>query len=118
VTFARSWENIVVSSAGKAGIGIVTMDGAHIHDVHYRNITMSGTTTPIHVYIGARQRAPVKKVGAIFDIHLQDIIATDCKGAKGTWAATIDGQPVTCSMTCACANVAGVSLKRLGSTQL
>ena len=35
MTFARSWENIVVSSAGKAGIGIVTMDGAHIHDVHY-----------------------------------------------------------------------------------
>jgi polygalacturonase len=74
-----TWENIVVKSAGKAGIGIVTMDGAHIRDVSYKNITMSGTTTPIHVYIGARQRAPVKKIGAISNIHLEGITATDCK---------------------------------------
>ena len=36
------WENITVTHAGKAGIGIVTMDGAHISNVVYRNISIQG----------------------------------------------------------------------------
>jgi polygalacturonase len=47
------WENITVTRAGKAGIGIVTMDGAHISDVTYRNISIKGacvvtTSRPFH----------------------------------------------------------------------
>ena len=93
------WENIVVKSAGKAGIGIVTMDGAVIRDVVYRNITMTGVTTPIHLYVGGRQRAPVARVGAIRDVLLEDVTAAHCKDAggsghtDGSWALTLDGQP-------------------------
>ena len=54
---------------------------------------MENTTTPIHVYIGARQRAPIKRVGSIFDVTIEDVVAIHCKGSRGTWAATIDGQP-------------------------
>lgn len=87
-----AFQNITVTRAGKAGIGIVTMDGASIRNVSYRNITMSNTVTPIHMYIGARQRAPVKKVGSISGIHLVDVVATHCGGGRN-WAATLDGQP-------------------------
>lgn len=87
------WENIVATGAGKAGIGIVTMDGANIRNVTYRNITLSNTVTPVHMYIGARQRAPVRKVGSISGIRLVDVVATHCAGGRGNWAATLDGQP-------------------------
>lgn len=90
-----TWENIQVTSAGKAGIGIASMDGAHVHDVTYRNISMSGTVTPIFMYIGARSRhPPPMNVGAITNISLVDVTAVECKGQRGTWAATLDGQDV------------------------
>lgn len=41
------FENISVTKAGKAGIGIVSMDGSHIYNIVYKNITMVGATTPL-----------------------------------------------------------------------
>ena len=38
------FENIAVHSAGDAGIGIVAMDGGHVSDVLYKNITMDNLT--------------------------------------------------------------------------
>lgn len=93
------FENITVSQAGKAGIGIVSMDGSYIHNVTYRNIAMEGTTTPLHIYIAGRfgklKQLPVKQVGRIWDIHFRNVSAKHCKARskKTNYAATIDGQP-------------------------
>lgn len=89
------WENITVTEAGKAGIGIVSMDGSHISRVSYKNITMSKVTTPVYMYIGARSRRPEPgtHVGSISDISIEDISATDIVGKRGNWTATLDGQP-------------------------
>ena len=152
---AVRFSHINVTSAGKAGIGLVTMDGAHIRDVSYSNIHMANTVTPLYFYIGARMRRPQAKFaapsaaaavatlsrisshsantnsensrhydlnygratsttaaaitatsstdiaataafspGSISDISLRDVTAINCKGPRGTWAATFDGQPV------------------------
>lgn len=89
-----TWENIHVIESGKAGIGIVSMDGAEISYISYRNITMTGVTTPIYFYIGARSRRPAPlTVGSIHNIILTDITAVDVHGKRGNWTSTFDGQP-------------------------
>ena len=35
------------TSAGEAGIGLVTMDGARIRNVSYANISLRGASTPV-----------------------------------------------------------------------
>src|SRR5256714_4693209 len=50
------FSNITITSAGKSGLGLVSMDGANISDVHYRNVTMTGTKSPIMQKIGTRKR--------------------------------------------------------------
>jgi len=89
------WQNITVTGAGKAGIGIVTMDGSHISSVSYRHITMSKVATPVFMYIGARSRRPGSStfVGSISGISLADITATNIIGEDKKWTATLDGQP-------------------------
>ena len=77
-----SFENITITAAGKAGIGIVTMDGAQISNVTYKHITMQHTTSPIFIYVGGRLRSPLNKpgnggndtlVGGIRDILIEDV---------------------------------------------
>eukprot|EP01043_Picozoa_sp_COSAG02_P041466 COSAG02_NODE_3440_length_6739_cov_10.354819_5_plen_401_part_00 len=76
------FENITITAAGKAGIGIVTMDGALISNITYRNITMQHTTSPIFMYVGGRLRSPLNKpgnagndtlVGGIRDVVIEDV---------------------------------------------
>jgi len=87
--------NLTLTAAGKAGIGLVSMDGSRIHDVAYADIVMSNVVTPLFVFIGARLRRPLPaRVGAIYNIHMRNITATTCVGGRGPWAATLDGQPV------------------------
>src|SRR5439155_1375029 len=50
------FDTITITGAGKSGLGMVSMDGAKISDVHYRNITMSGVASPIMQKIGDRKR--------------------------------------------------------------
>ena len=47
-------ENITITAAAKAGIGIVSMDGGQIHHISYRNITMQHTTTPVWISFATR----------------------------------------------------------------
>ena len=77
------------------------MDGAHIYNIVYRNITISGTTTALYMYIGGRLRRPPaglptndSLVGSIHDITIVNVHATHVHGEKGNWTATIEGQPV------------------------
>jgi polygalacturonase len=50
------FDDITITSASKSGIGMVSMDGANISDVHYKNITVSGVASPIMQKIGTRNR--------------------------------------------------------------
>lgn len=108
------FENITITAAGKAGIGIVTMDGAQIYNVTYKHITMENTTSPIFMYIGGRLRSPLNKppdgsgssdndtlVGGIHDILIEGVKISHVtrpggKGKKGSgsnFSSSIEGQP-------------------------
>ena len=80
------------------------MDGAFIHDVAFRNITMSNVVSPIYMFIGGRLRGPFAKpsvgndtlIGGIFDISITDV-TVDHVGSvyqhRGNHTSTIEGQP-------------------------
>jgi len=50
------FERINITGANKSGLGMVSMDGANISDVHYKDITMTGVSSPIMQKIGTRRR--------------------------------------------------------------
>jgi polygalacturonase len=51
-----NFDHITITSANKSGLGMVSMDGANISDVHYSDITVSGVASPIMEKIGTRRR--------------------------------------------------------------
>lgn len=90
------FQNISVVGAGKAGIGIATMDGAHVSNFLYEDVTMQGVSNVVFMYIGARanQRRPVPDVSAPMDDHvgsitnitIKNVVATDTLGYAGLHA--------------------------------
>ncbi|MFJ7218562.1 glycoside hydrolase family 28 protein [Amycolatopsis sp. NPDC098790] len=71
------FSDITITGAHKSGLGIVSMDGAKISDVHYRDITMSGTYSPIMMKIGTRKRCGNKPgVGSISGITFDNVTGT------------------------------------------
>jgi hypothetical protein len=89
--FSNYWfSHITITGAGKSGLGLVSMDGAHIRGVHYNDITMSGTASPITEKIETRRRCGTNPgTGTIKDIHYNNITGT----AAGTFSPTLWGQP-------------------------
>lgn len=93
--------NVTIHASGDAGIGIVTMDGSHVHDILYEDISMSNVTSPFQFTIGSRLLRPASSChvdcepGRIFNVLARNIAATDmfspCHGGRN-WTATIDGQ--------------------------
>jgi polygalacturonase len=51
-----NFSGITITGANKSGLGMVSMDGANISDVHYRDITVSNVASPIMQKIGTRKR--------------------------------------------------------------
>ena len=90
------FERIECIYAGQAGIGMSTMDGAHIRNATYRDIRMRRTAIPISMYIGARQKRPEpRRVGGIGNVAIINVTATDCfsdRHGPVNWAATLDGK--------------------------
>ncbi len=71
------FQGIKITGAGKSGLGMVSMDGATISDVHYRDITMTGVHSPIFQKIGTRKRCGNNPgVGHISNITYDNITAT------------------------------------------
>lgn len=69
---------------------MVSMDGAHISDVHYDGVTMSGTQSPIMEKIGTRKRCGGSPgVGSISDITYNNVTGTNA----GSYSPTLWGQP-------------------------
>src|SRR6266508_2554282 len=52
------WDRLTLLGGGKAGIGMVSMDGATIENVTYTDITMTRAAAPIFIKIGSRGRCP------------------------------------------------------------
>ncbi|MGW2517466.1 glycosyl hydrolase family 28 protein [Streptomyces sp. NPDC001617] len=84
------FENIRIDGADKSGLGMVSMDGAKISDVHYRDITMTNVHSPIMQKIGTRKRCGNSPgVGSIGDITYDNITAT---GNTPSFSPTLWGE--------------------------
>ena len=95
------FDRITILGAGKAGIGIVSMDGAIIEDVHYTDVTITRAASPVFMKIGERRRCPGSPpAGRIRNITLTNVsgsnlIAPAEPGGGGAreYASTITGTP-------------------------
>jgi polygalacturonase len=82
------FDTIKITGASKSGLGMVSMDGTHISDVHYRNITMTGVASPIMQKIGTRARCGDHPgVGSISNIEYTNVTGV----GKGPFSPTIWG---------------------------
>ena len=73
-----TFDHLNILGAGKAGIGIVSMDGSNIRHITYSNITMTKTADPIYLKIGDRHSCPNHPpVGSISDISISDVTGTN-----------------------------------------
>jgi polygalacturonase len=88
------FDNLTITAAGKAGIGITSNDGAVIDGVTYDTITMSGTTVPIWIKTGARGSCggPPPPVGIIRNISISNVSAVHSRSPRGEFTNTISGR--------------------------
>ncbi len=85
------FHDITITGANKSGLGLVSMDGAVISDVHYRNITISGVSSPIMQKVGTRRRCGNSPgIGRIHDITYDNITITGKSSPQFT--ATLWGE--------------------------
>jgi polygalacturonase len=72
-----NFQRITITGANKSGLGMVSMDGANISDVHYRDITVSNVASPIMQKIGTRRRCGNSPgIGHISNITYDNITIT------------------------------------------
>ncbi|MER6386682.1 glycosyl hydrolase family 28 protein [Streptomyces sp. NPDC001250] len=84
------FEKIRIEGADKSGLGMVSMDGAKISDVHYRDITMTNVHSPIMEKIGTRGRCGNSPgVGSISDVTYDNVTAT---GSSPSFSPTLWGE--------------------------
>ncbi|GAA0923493.1 MULTISPECIES: glycoside hydrolase family 28 protein [Streptomyces violaceusniger group] len=85
-----NFQGITITGADKSGLGMVSMDGANISDVHYRDITMTNVHSPIMQKIGTRKRCGGNPgVGHISDITYDNITGT---GNTPSFSPTLWGE--------------------------
>ncbi|HCT80923.1 MAG TPA: carbohydrate-binding protein [Micromonosporaceae bacterium] len=95
------FDRITILGAGKAGIGMVSMDGAIIEDVHYKDITITKAASPVFFKIGERKRCPGSPpAGRIRNITLTNVSGSNLMapaqpggGGAREYASTITGTP-------------------------
>jgi hypothetical protein len=86
-----NFQRITITGASKSGLGMVSMDGANISDVHYRDITMTGTHSHIMLKIGTRKRCGNNPgIGHISNITYDNI--TGSYTGSGSFSPTIWGE--------------------------
>ncbi|TXS49974.1 carbohydrate-binding protein [Streptomyces sp. uw30] len=84
------FDRITIRGSDKSGLGLVSMDGAKITDVHYRDITMTDVHSPIMQKVGTRRRCGNSPgVGSISNITYTDIKAT---GSSPSFSPTLWGE--------------------------
>jgi polygalacturonase len=86
-----NFQGITITGADKSGLGLVSMDGAVITDVHYRNITMSNVRSAIMLKVGTRRRCGNSPgIGRISNITYDNVTSTGQSSSNFT--ATIWGE--------------------------
>jgi polygalacturonase len=108
-----TFDHITITGAGKSGLGMVSMDGANISDVHYSDVTMSGVSSPIMEKIGNRLRCG----GSPTPGHISNITFTNVTGTGATspqYSPTLWGLDATHRVTSVTFN--GVNLTLPGGS--
>jgi hypothetical protein len=83
------FSRITVEGSNKSGLGMVSMDGTRISDVHYRDITMTGVRSPIMMKVGNRRRCGNSPgVGGIDNVSFTNITG---RGVTPSFSPTIWG---------------------------
>jgi polygalacturonase len=86
--------NITITGASKSGLGMVSMDGAKISNVHYQNITMSGVNSPIMEKIGNRARCGDHPgTGSISNVSYDTITGTSRSFTATIWGNDTSHEP-------------------------
>jgi polygalacturonase len=84
------FSHIIITGAGKSGLGMVSMDGAKISDVEYSDVTMRGTAGAIMEKVGIRRSCGGSPgVGSISDIRYRNVTGT----SLDAYTPTLWGQP-------------------------
>lgn len=100
-----TFQDVVIESARKAAIGIVSMDSAKISQIFFRNVTIRGAnvSSPLYVKLGHRVNGEngegfFPTPGTISDIEFTDLVAEDWgyaldvkPGHSQSYTATIEG---------------------------
>ncbi|HEX6352006.1 glycosyl hydrolase family 28 protein [Actinophytocola sp.] len=85
------FERITIDGSNKSGLGLVSMDGTVISDVHYRDITMTNVRSAIMQKVGTRRRCGNNPgVGRIHDITYENI--TSSGQSSNNFSATLWGE--------------------------
>ena len=84
-----SFQDVKITGAGKAGIGIVSLDGGSITDVRYSRITMDRVSSPFFIRLGGRGKCP----GTPPPGHVSAITISDVTGTNLTTPAPVRGDP-------------------------
>lgn len=88
------FSNITINGSNKSGLGMVSMDGTVISDVHYRDITMTNVRAAITQKIGTRRRCGDNPgVGRIENITYENI--TSSGQSSSNFSATLWGESGT-----------------------
>ena len=89
-----TFSHLTVNAAGKAGLGIVSMDGAKITNVSYTDVTMKDAATPIFIKIGDRGRCPGSPgPGSISGVTFDHVTGTHLSDLGANYTSTITGMP-------------------------
>ncbi|HTX21967.1 MAG TPA: chitobiase/beta-hexosaminidase C-terminal domain-containing protein [Candidatus Aquilonibacter sp.] len=87
-----TWSNLVLTAAGKAGIGITSQDGSIIDGMTYDNIIMSNCACPIFLKLDYRTTdTPNPTVGRIRNISINNVYAYHSTYYSRTNTSTING---------------------------
>ncbi|MFI7122350.1 glycoside hydrolase family 28 protein [Amycolatopsis sp. NPDC049868] len=92
------FSNLTITGASKAGLGMVSMDGAVIEDVTFTDIKLTKTASPIFLHVGKRSRCPGNPpAGRIRNITYRNITGTDLIAPRDIpgdpeYASTISGR--------------------------
>jgi polygalacturonase len=89
-----NFDRITINGSNKSGLGMVSMDGTVISDVHYRDITMSNVRSAIMQKIGTRRRCGNSPgIGRITNITYDNVTSTGQSSENFT--ATLWGESGT-----------------------
>jgi Glycosyl hydrolases family 28/Carbohydrate binding module (family 6) len=83
------FERITINGSQKSGLGMVSMDGTVISDVHYRDIDITNVRSPIMIKVGTRRRCGNNPgIGRVDGITYDNITI---RGSSPSFSPTIWG---------------------------